>query len=72
MSAVSPVYPTKSSRARAICDARWEGKGLTPKRDPCGGRPLYGPCVQNSTTRNLEEFSAWVGRINALAEKCEA
>lgn len=42
-------FRTRSARARAICEPRWEGYvcGVT-KRDPCGGCPLYAPCVKKS------------------------
>lgn len=40
--------PTKNEAARSICVPRWEGKGNTPKVDPCEGCPLYGPCINKA------------------------
>jgi len=59
----------RSEKVLSICRPRWEGKGNTPKIDPCGGCPLYDPCVNKSpVVPGAEAFNSWVGGINAMAE----
>ena len=62
------VVTERSPQAQSICEPRWAGKGYTPEVDPCGGCPLSQPCITQSTTRNMEEYNAWINRINALAK----
>lgn len=62
--------PTKNEAARSICVPRWEGKGNTPKVDPCEGCPLYGPCINEAPYYGgMEAFVRWIDGINRAADK---
>ena len=63
--------PIRSPEAYAICRPRWEGVGKdVPKIDPCGGCPLYQPCVQQSVVvPGIEAYRNWIDSINSLAKE---
>lgn len=64
------MLKTKSEKTKLICLPRWEGKGETPKVDPCGGCPLYQPCVMKGTFGPGEgAYNNWIDGINKKAEE---
>lgn len=64
----TPIYPTKNANAQAICHPRWKGWTPKSKHDPCGGCPLFEPCVRECPRGGLEAFTSWVKKINRLAD----
>lgn len=67
---MTPELPTRSADVRAICEPRWAGVKEPPRIDPCGGCPLYGPCVQACpTVPGAGPHIAWIDGRNAAAAK---
>lgn len=61
-------FRDKSPAAKAICEPRWEGWTDKSRHDPCGGCPLYVPCIKQSPGPGREAFNRWIDGINAAAE----
>lgn len=59
----------KSAAVQAICAERWHGKGPTPRVDPCGGCPLYSPCInEGCVVPGAEAFNKWITGVNAARD----
>lgn len=59
----------KSEAVKAVCAQRWEGKGRTPKIDPCGGCRLYDPCINKGcATHGVAAYNNWIAGLNSAAE----
>lgn len=64
------TFTQRTDAARAICEPRWVGYERS-KADPCGGCPLYRPCIGEVPlgVQTIERLNAWIEGINRMAEE---